>query len=101
MPFEFIDNSLIDSSARHKIRRHVMKEKNVGKKRPSKKRSLRIEVKSTMQMVGPTVEPQVQNPLPAPSQQLGGELSLLPFAAKLTSRSRDLFYRCNAYRPLL
>ena len=101
MPFEFIDNSLIDLSARKKIRSHVMKEKNVGKKRPSRKKASRMEVKNTMPMVMPNIEVDVQNSLPSPSRQAGNELSLFPFPAELTFRSRGLVFKCKAYRSLL
>jgi hypothetical protein len=48
IPFEFIDNSLVDRGARKKIRSHVMKDKNVGKTQPEGKKASIIEEKTGM-----------------------------------------------------
>lgn len=73
MPFEFIDRCV-----RKKMRNHVMKEKNVGKTRASKKEASRIAVKTTMPIFTPSVGVDVQNSSAFPSRQVGNELS--PFA---------------------
>ena len=97
MPFEFIDNSLIDRRARTRIRSHVMKEKNTRKTRVRTQRAPRTSILTTLPRLARKVA-FVQQPFSSPSPQLGTELSLCPFPGELTPRCRDLVYKRNLYQ---
>lgn len=90
MMFEFIDNSLIDRSARKKIRSYVVKDKNVGKTRLPRNKSSRTKIKITLPMLVRRMEANVPHSFPSPSRQVGTGVSLFPFPGDLTSISRDL-----------
>lgn len=101
MPFQFVDNnSAIDSSTRRRIRSHVAIGRNVGKTRPSKKRTNEL---STKKPVGFVIIPDIENNIDGlESNQYGAPklyhldddvLSGCSFLHDVTPVSRDLAKR--------
>jgi len=97
MPFEFIDNTRINSSTRKKIRAHVMMKKNLGKTRPPRMKAVAAQVKTSMPMTAPKAISDEEISLLPLSQQVGDEFSVYPFPAELTLRSRGLVYKCKVH----
>ena len=97
MPFEFIDNSLIDRRARKRIRSHVMKQKNVGKTRAPRPKPPKTSVRTTLPMLVKRLAVHTQSSLQSPSPQIGNEMSLCPFPGEMTPRCRDLVYKCKSW----
>ncbi|KAH8672038.1 hypothetical protein BGZ60DRAFT_26101 [Tricladium varicosporioides] len=96
MPFEFIDNAIINGAARKQIRSHVAKGKNVGKTHPSRRKQHRAGTKITLALCNKRavdVEKYTaseEEEVSEVERQIGDGLSVYSFPVELNYQSKGL-----------
>lgn len=106
MPFEFVDNTIIDRNTRKLIRSQAAKGRNVGKKHPSRGRRAAIKVDiaksnyKTKHLVSqhhhialPTIEPQVGDSLSVFSLPVESTPGSRTLVQKGSGRTHDYFHK--------
>lgn len=102
MNFQFVANDAIDDASRKKIRSHVMRGKNTGRRPPVQKDRAKlalrpIEKKVTIQAATKSKCKSEENAL-AMSKPLGNELGYFTFPVELNASMAWLIRRCKCVR---
>ncbi|KAI2777906.1 hypothetical protein F4815DRAFT_495041 [Daldinia loculata] len=99
MPFEFVDNTIIDRNTRKLIRSQAAKGRNVGKKHPSRGRraAIKVDIAKSNYKTKHLVSQHHHIALPTIEPQVGDSLSVFSLPVESTPGSRTLVQKAFAF----
>ncbi|KAF3059797.1 hypothetical protein GL218_05030 [Daldinia childiae] len=99
MPFEFVDNTIIDHNTRKLIRSQAAKGRNVGKKHPSRGRraATKADIAKSDYKTKQLVSQHHRTALPTIEPQVGDSLSVSSLPVESTPGSRTLVQKAFAF----